>query len=220
MKKYYLFLFSITLMGTGIAGAQKNNYLEALVITHRHDTIAYKIVKRNWKKQPREIRVKTGLKDSILVPSAIAGFIIPSLQLVYISKEISPAKFIDNIQNATNSNIPERDTAQVVFLKQIHRGTFNLYLYFDRLNRGHYFVEAPDNFLEIYSHYYSTFGGDHNSKPVAVLFKQFEFTLKVLMTPCRAVFTIIEKINLKEEHLRGLFEVYDKCLAAKKEEKN
>lgn len=209
-----LFIF----LSVMISRAQKSNYLDGFIFTREGDTVPCSIAKRNWKKQPLEIRIKLTGKDSLVTPSGLKGFMIPSLQLVYISKEISPVKYIDNIQQASDIWEADTDTARFAFLKRIHNGVFNLYLFLDRLNRNHFFVEAPDNFLEIYSHYYTRYGGDHNSQPVAEPHKQYEFALKVLMTPCRQIFSIIESIQLKEEQLKGLFEVYDKCIAAKTQE--
>lgn len=217
MKVLYNLLIVVFFFSGNTVDAQKNNYVDGFIITLQNDTIACWVQKRNWKKQPEEIRVKSGEKDTAATPQPIRGFIVPSLQLRYTSKAISPARYVDNIQNAVNSKLPDPDTLKVAFLKVLHSGMLNLYLYLDRLNRKHFFVENKDNFLEIYSHYYSGFGGDRNSQPVANLNKQYEFTLKVLMTPCRNVFSIIESIQLKEDHLTGLFKVYDKCMTPKKE---
>jgi hypothetical protein len=216
--KFLCFLFLLYFKISPSVQAQKNNYLDGFIITLRNDTIAYSIEKRNWKKQPREIKVKTTGKDSVVQPSGIKGFIIPSLQVEYVSKSISPVRYIDKIQLATKTREPEPDSARFAFLKLIHNGSFRLYLFFDGLNRDHFFVEAPDNFLEIYSHYYQGYGGIQNNEPAAIPFKQYEFTLKVLMTPCRNIFGIIENIQFNTEQLKRLFEVYDKCIAAKKEQ--
>lgn len=220
MKKFSSIPFIVCILFLTSVHSQKNNYVDGFLITLQSDTIACSIQKRNWKKQPSEIHVKSPAKDSAIAPQSIKGFIVPFLQVEYVTKAIRPARFIDKAQNANSSKDPDLDTLQFAFLKMLHRGTFNLYTFIDRLGRNHFFVEAPDNFLEIYTHYYLYLGDSRRiyDVPVTVLDKQFEFVLKVLMTSCRAIFGIIENIQLNMENLKGLFEVYDKCMASKKEE--
>lgn len=219
MKKLLIFLLVVPLLNIITVSAQKGNYVEGFIITRQNDTLACSIQKRNWKKQPVEIKVKSAQKDTVVSPGSVRGFIIPSLQIAYVTKTIRPANFVDKFQNATILKDPEYDTLRTVFLKQLHTGTINLYLYYDGLGRQHFFIEAPDNFLEIYAHYflYLSQTGRIYDEPVTILNRQFEFVLKVLMTPCRNVFSIIEAIQLNEVQLKGLFEVYDKCMESKKD---
>lgn len=219
MKICYSIPFVIWTFAIQVVEAQKGNYQKGYIVTHENDTVGCLLQKRNWKKQPLEIKVRAGAKNTIITPQSVKGFIIPSLELNYISREISLTRYIDNLQNATTLKQPEEDTLQIAFLKVLHRGTFNLYLYLDGLSQKHFFVEAPDNFIEIYVHYYIYPGASHRAYdvPVTILDKQFEFVLKTLMTPCRNVFSIIENIQLNEDHLIGLFEIYDKCMTARGE---
>lgn len=193
--------------------SQKGNYQEGFIIKKNGDTIPVSIVKRNWKKQPEEIKIKTSTKDSIIYPEAIKGFIIPSLELEYVSTEIRLAKFNDKFQEATTIKDPELYEAKYLLLKRIYKGRFDLYLFFDKLSRKRFFVESQDNFTELYSHYYVVIY-DH---PVTYLEKKYEFVLKILMTPCRSLFSIIENIRLDEEQIIQVFKMYDKCLDSKGE---
>lgn len=194
---------------------QKKKSNEGYFITPLMDTVSCTFKDRNWKKQPCEFRITINNRDSVLFPENVLAVFIASRELKYASRIIKPAKYIDNIQNATNNRDPVLDTSRNAFIKSLHEGTLNLYLYYDKLSSKHFFVENKDNFLEIYSHYYSDFGGARNSQPVAVQNKYYEFALKVLMTPCRSLFSIIENIGLNEEQLIQLFKMYDRCIKIK-----
>ncbi|TAL43771.1 MAG: hypothetical protein EPN92_09710, partial [Chitinophagaceae bacterium] len=158
MKKNCSIPFIVCILFLTSVHAQKNNYVGGFLITLQSDTIACSIQKRNWKKQPPDIHVKSSAKDSVVTPQSIKGFVIPSLQLEYVTRAVSPARFIDKAQNANNSKDPDLDTLQFAFLKTLHKGTFNLYKFIDGLGRNHFFVDAPDNFLEIYTNYYLYLG--------------------------------------------------------------
>jgi len=218
MIRYFFILIYLT--GQLPLHAQKNNYVDGLIITSENDTITCLVQKRNWKKQPKEIKVKAGNKDTVVIPLAIKKFIIPSLDLEYKSKLIRTANYVDIFQEATILKEPEYNPEQFLYLKLLYKGSYNLYLYLDRLDRKHFFVESPGIFIEIYSHYYLELGDSRRiyDQPVTVLEKQFEFTLKGLMAACRTLFTIIENIAFVEEQLIRVFKMYDQCVGLKTEE--
>jgi hypothetical protein len=198
--------------------AQKSKDPKGYIVTLNNDTLPCVFKARSWKKQPGKINLKLAEKDTSFTPQSISGFIIPSLQIEYMSRIISPVKYIDKLQNATTLKQPEVVPAQASFLRVLHRGTFILSLYLDDLSRKHFFVEAPDNLVELYSHYYLDPGDSRRiyDQPIAVLDKAFEFVLKTLMTPCRTIFSIIENIELNEESLKAVFDIYDKCMISKR----
>jgi hypothetical protein len=200
--------------------AQKNNYVDGLIITSGNDTIACQVQKRNWNKQPAEIKVKAGNKDTVVAPQAIKKFIISSLGLEYRSRPVRTANYVDKFQEATVLKEPEFGPEQFLYLKLLYKGSYSLYLYLDHLNRKHFFVESPGIFIEIYSHYYLEIGDSRRiyDEPVTVLDKQFEFALKGLMAACRTLFTIIENIAFVEEQLIRVFKMYDQCVGLKTDE--
>jgi hypothetical protein len=200
--------------------AQKNKYIDGLIITSKNDTIACLVQKRNWNKQPTEIKVQAGNKDTVVAPQEIKKIILPSLGLEYKSRLIRTANYVDKFQEATILKEPEYGPEQFLYLKLLYKGSYNLYLYLDHLNRKHFFVESPGIFIEIYSHYYLELGDSRRiyDEPVTVLDKQFEFALKGLMAACRTLFTIIENIAFVEEQLTRVFKMYDQCVGLKTEE--
>jgi hypothetical protein len=218
MIRYFFILIHLTAQLP--IHAQKNNYVDGLIITSENDTIACLVQKRNWNKQPTEIKVKAGNKDTVVTPQAIKKLIIPSLDIEYKSKLIRTANYVDKFQEATILKEPEYNPEQFSYLKLLHKGSYNLYLYLDRLNRKHFFVESPGIFIEIYSHYYLELGDSRRiyDEPVTVLNKQFEFALKGLMAACRTLLTIIENIAFVQEQLIRVFKMYDQCVGLKTEE--
>jgi hypothetical protein len=129
---------------------------------------------------------------------------------------IRTANYVDKFQEATILKEPEYNPEQFLCLKLLYKGSYNLYLYLDRLNRKHFFVESPGIFIEIYSHYYLELG--YSRRIYDQPEKQFEFTLKGLMAACRTLFTIIENIAFVEEQLIRVFKMYDQCVGLKTEE--
>jgi len=218
MRKHFFIFIYLTLQLP--IHAQKNKYVDGLIITSKNDTITCLVQKRNWNKQPTEIKVKAGNKDTVVTPQAIKKFIIPSLGLEYKSRLIRPANYVDKFQEATVLKEPEFNPQQFSYLKLLYKGSYNLYLYLDHLNRKHFFVESPGIFIEIYSHYYLDLGDSRRiyDEPVTILDKQFELTLKSLMAACRTLFTIIENIAFVEEQLVKVFKMYDQCVGLKTEE--
>ena len=218
MRKHFFILIYLTVQLS--IHAQKNKYVDGLIITSKNDTIASLVQKRNWNKQPTEIKVKAGNKDTVVSPQAIKKLIIPSLGLEYKSRLIRPANYVDKFQEATISKEPEFNPPQFSYLKLLHKGSYDLYLYLDHLNRKHFFVESTGIFIEIYSHYYLELGDSRRiyDEPVTILNKQFEFTLKGLMAACRTLSTIIENIAFVEEQLVKVFKMYDQCVGLKTEE--
>src|SRR6188474_2221674 len=115
MRKHFFILIYLTVQLS--IHAQKNKYVDGLIITSKNDTIASLVQKRNWNKQPTEIKVKAGNKDTIVTPQAIKKFIIPSLGLEYRSRLVRPANYVDKFQEATISKEPEYGPEQFLYLK-------------------------------------------------------------------------------------------------------
>ena len=206
------------LFTTFFVSAQKNKGWDGYFISLKKDTIHCTFKDRNWKKQPYEFTVIVNNKDSILLPQNVGEVNVKAKELKYASRIIKPAKYIDNIQNAQNTRDADLDTSRHAFIKMLHQGRLNLYVFTDKLNMKHFLVENDDNFLEMYLHYYTGTGGPLLNQPIAIQNRQYEFVLKTLMTPCRTIFSIIENIRLEEDQLIQLFTIYDRCMDSKKEE--
>ena len=208
---------ALYLFATLFVAAQKNKGWDGYFISLKKDTVHCSFKDRNWKKQPYEFTVVVNNKDSILFPQSVSEVNIRAKDLKYASRIIKPAKYIDNIQNAHNTRDADLDTPRHAFVKTLHQGKLNLYLYTDKVNMKHFLVENDDNFLEMYLHYYTDIGGLLGDQPIVTQNRQYEFVLKTLMTPCRTVFSIIENIRLEEDHLIQLFTIFDRCMEFKKE---
>ena len=209
--------FVLYFFATLFVSAQKNKKWDGYFISLKKDTVRCTFKDRNWKKQPYEFTVVVNNKDSVLLPQSVSEVNIRAKELTYASRIIKPAKYIDNIQHAHNTRDADLDTPRHAFVKTLHQGKLNLYLYTDKVNMKHFLVEDDDNFLEMYLHYYTDIGGFFGDQPIVTQNKQYEFILKTLMTPCRTMFSIIENIRLEEDHLIQLFTIYDRCMDSKKE---
>jgi len=193
---------------------QKKQAITGFFVTTQNDSISCIFKDRNWKKQPSEFSIISN-SGTVLHTQNISEVNIISRSLKYVTRTIKMARYVDNIQNANNNIYPEFDSATQVFVKLLYEGTLNLYIYFDKLDQKHFFIENKDNFLELYLHLFSGIGGPLGNQPIAIQNRQYEFVLKTLMTPCRSMFSIIENIRLEEEQLVQLFKLYDKCLESK-----
>lgn len=199
--------------------SQKNKNIRGYIINLNNDTVQCLFTPRNWKKQPRTVSIIINNKDSVIVPGSVERFSIPSLQITYVSKSFEPVKYIDKIEDATSSKAPETDLRRTEFVKVLYNGRFDLFLYLDQLNKKHFFVQGPENFVELYSHYYRHPGDPRRTYdvPITISNKDYEYVLKILMTPCKTIFSIIENIQLIEEQLKKVFEIYDTCMNSKKD---
>jgi hypothetical protein len=217
---YKPFLTIVLLITFQFVYAQKNKGNFGYIITVQNDTLPCSFKTANWKKQPKQINIKLADKDSTVLPENINGFIISSLQVEYISKDISMANYVDKLQDATISKVPQLAAPQKLFLKTLYKGGFNLYVCSDGINRKHFFIEGPGNFVELYSHYYLEMGDSRRvyDQPITIFDKKYEFVLKTLMTECRTLFSIIENISLNEDQLIQVLKLYDKCTESKKNE--
>lgn len=219
MRRFAAGLFVIILISFSLlCFGQKNKTAAGYVIGLNNDTVQCLFKTRNWKKQPQTVTIIVDNKDSLISPQTTLGFSIPSLQIEYASKVIEPANYVDKLQDATILKAPEHDVKRSAFVKVLHNGRFDLLLYLDGIGKKHFFIEGENNFVELYSHYYMDKGDSRRiyDSPITVLDKAFELVLKTLMTPCRTIFSIIENIQLTEEHLKRVFEIYDTCMDSKK----
>jgi hypothetical protein len=196
---------------------QKKKLAEGFIVTTQRDTLYCSFKDRNWKKQPYEFAVLINNKDSILYPGKIEEVNIGSKDLIYVSRAVKPAKYIDNVQNANKNEYPDFDSTRFVFVRMLHAGALSLYFFSDKLGYKHFFVENRDNFIEMYLHLYTGIGGPLGNQAITIENRQYEFILKTLMTPCRTIFSIIENIRLEEDQLIQLFKMYDRCIESKKE---
>lgn len=220
MRLFYLScLLLVFIISSLYADGQKSKNQPGYFITRSGDTVSCIFYERKWKKQPVAVKIKSGEKDMIIVADSVRGFAIPSLRLEYISKIIGPAKYKNTLQDATTQQDPDFENTRTAFIKVLYRGNFGLYVYYDELNNKHFFTESPDTFIEIFEHYYKSLGDSRRvyDEPLTILNKQFEFVLKILMTPCRSLFSIIENIKLEEDQLIQTFKMYDKCISMKNE---
>lgn len=217
LNKFSLALALVTV--SIICEAQKNKELKGYIISLQNDTLPCSFKQKNWKKQPVEIIIIFNGKDSSISSENVNSFSVTSIQLEFVSRTIRLTNYVEKFQDATTSKVPELSDPQKSFLKTLYKGSFSLYLYMDKLNRKHFFIEGPNNLVELYSHYYISLPPPlSNSIPITVLDKSYEFVLKTLMTPCRSLFGIIENITLDEDQLIQVFKLYDKCLEPKKED--
>jgi hypothetical protein len=209
-----LFFFSFL-----ITEAQKKKENEGFIITLQNDTIECTFKQKNWKKNPIAIKVNFNNKDTFYSPETINGFVVASSQLEFVSREIRFTNYVDKIQEATTSMVPELAPPQKLFLRTLYKGRFTLYLTFDKLNRQRFFIEGSGNLTELYTHYYIQMPPENRSYeiPITILNRSHEFALKTLMTPCRSLFNILENINVDEYQLIQVCKMYDMCLDSKKE---
>lgn len=220
MRIFGRYSFTATLvLAFFITPAQKNKEVKGFIITLENDTLWCTFKQKNWRKQLTEVAIKYNNKDTSFSPENTNSFVITSSQVEYVARTISPANYAEKLQDATTSRAPELATPQRSFLKALYKGSFSLYLYLDKLNRKHFFIEGPGNLVELYLHYYVQPPNPTRiyDPPVTILDRSYEFVLKTLMTPCRSLFSIIENIGLDEDQLIQVFKLYDRCLESKKE---
>jgi hypothetical protein len=203
----------LILLSTFPAKGQRGKIIEGYIITAQLDTVSCVFKPRNWAHQPFEIKAKIQGKDSVILPNQIKGFIIPSLNVEYKSKEIYPAKYEVDLQFAEDGYLPDFDTGRVAFLKILYRGKLNLLMYQDKIERKHFYLEIGDEVTEIYSHLYAKAGLWHSSFPVVEWYKQYIPMLKIFMGECKPLFTIIDVMEFKEENIIQLLIKYDKFMS-------
>jgi len=200
-----------------IIKAQKSKEVNGFIISMGNDTIACVFKPNSWKKQPREIKARLANKDTLLSAKNINGFFIPSLSIQYVSRLISLVDYSDNFQEASQWKDPNVFPAEKLFLKILHKGELSLYQYTDKLNRDDFFVETVDTLIQLYSHLYYKIESVHPYNPTkALLDKKYQYDLQKLMIHCRTLYSVIENIDLKKEHLLQLFDMYEKCIAENK----
>lgn len=213
------FVASVLVIAFLNGNAQKNKVENGYIITRQNDTIPCVFKARSWKKQPFQIRVSIGEKDSVITPEKIKAFFLISPGIEYESRLISPALYELNMQFAVGNDYkPFFDSANYAFLRLVYKGSISLFLYEDKIERKHFFLNVGDELTEIYKHLYSTAGGFHNTDPLVVWYNQYIKMLKVLMADCKSLFSIIDVMELKEESLVSLLKLYDKCMESKKSE--
>jgi len=208
----------VLLIAFFITEAQKNKDATGFIITLQNDTLPCTFKQKNWKKQPAQITVSCNGKDTSYSPETINGFIVTSSGVEFVSRTTRLTNYTEKLQDATTSRVPEPGDPQKLFLKTLYKGNFTLYSFLDKLKRQRFFIEGPNNLVELYTHYYISLPSALNNEiPVTVLDRSFEFVLKTLMNPCRSLFNIIENIGLDEDQLVQVFKLYDMCLEPKKE---
>jgi len=156
-------LYFLLLIVSYKAAGQKKKPSNGYIISKTHDTLTCQFEQFNWKKQPAFIKIRLAVRDSVIYPGNIGGFINPS-GIEFVSRKIELFKYNRDIQFAISNEIPFSEIIPAAFLKILYRGRINLYLYKDLLGGDHYFTEKNSVLKEIYIHLYYTIGG-HVQEP-------------------------------------------------------
>ena len=222
MKMFFYSFFSWVFL-SGIKTFAQKSELSGVIISNTGDTIACTFYKKNWKKQPLEIKTHLNNHDTILSPSDIRGLKISSTKTEYVSKKIRPVLYNELLENAALGKEPYVDSLRYAFLSILYSGALSLYLYIDGLDKKHFFVESEKEIIEIYTHLYMISDSDPhfivpmtNARTAVLPNKQYINCLKRFMLNCDEVFSIVDETTLNEKSLIKLMNAYSKCLSKKK----
>ena len=95
----------VLLIAFFIAEAQKNKDATGFIITLQNDTLSCTFKQKNWKKQPAQITVNYGGKDTSYAPEAINGFIVTSSGVEFASRTASTINVIQIIPESIVSKV-------------------------------------------------------------------------------------------------------------------
>jgi hypothetical protein len=205
MKQIFLYLL---VLSTIVARAQKN-YVPAVVITQQNDSLRGFIDYRNWRVSPEQISFKQDLQagEQHFKAADIAGFLIPSENELYLSRQVELDVTVQTLDNllASEERTIRNDT---VFLMNIVKGAYNLYVFTDKNDQQHFVYDgagqAPKE-LRLTKR-----RAADGSSAIASL-NYYQQQLALLFAGCPAVAQKAEKVRYSENALRSLFTDYHQC---------
>lgn len=195
-----------------VIGRGQNKSATDFYITKKGDTVRGVNITGS-KRQPFSITVTENGQKTEFLPQDISGFVNTAWKAEFKSHIIQPMMYNTSIQEALYNERPYRDTARAVFLKILHKGKLNLYLYHDELGKPHFFLETPNSFIEMYIHVYNTKAVYHEIKtiPLSATHHQYSYVLKDAMQNCGGILNLIDQTTLTEKSLIALLKKYDSC---------
>lgn len=177
----------------------QNNFIPGSVITAEGTTRNGEINFQDWKRSPKQIEFRNGNETMIYTPDLLQEFTVN--QETYISRYTSLDVTEQNLDKM-HADTPVEFMDVHVFMKQIVRGTINLYEYFD--SRSHYFIEKGDDFREL--NYRQMLTKDSKLRPQ----KNFIGQLNLLFSDCKSV-KASNSLDYKREELMEVIEKYNHC---------
>jgi len=205
MKQILLYLLVFSSI---VARAQKN-YVPAIVISQQNDSLRGFIDYRNWRVNPEQISFKQDLQanEQRFTAADIAGFLIPSENELYLSREVELDVTVQTIDNllATNERVMKNDT---VFLLNIVKGAYNLYLFNDKNDQPHFVYDSAGQAAKELRLIKKRASDDANAIATINLYQQ---QLSFLFAGCPAVADKARYVRYSENALRNLFRDYHQC---------